>query len=258
MSSRQSASTTRRGASDELAARRGGPPPASAPGAADQADPHQPLEPDRPHWTGRRVAWTLVMLYGTNTRGGIDTAGAAAGLERSQRTIQRWLAEAKRQPPPVERAALLAAHGMPSGEALRGEQQGASYAEEAIARIALPRGVGILPAWRTRGWLEPHLVAVLEVPGVPGYGLRQLATARVGGRTVTDLRRRGELVDFTTVETRFHADLAIFRVLDAVRPWRIQPRAVHLAQGATRAFAGDAPPTRLDAVRAAISEATDR
>lgn len=193
------------------------------------------------------MAWTLLLAYGLNSRGRINTRAAADGLGVSQRTIQRWLAEPGRRVSPAARAALISSNVLPSEQTLAKEDQAADYAREAIARVQLARGAGILPRWREQGWLEPHLVAVIQIPDVPAYGLRQLALARIAGRPVADLRRRGELVDFTTVETRFHANLLIHSTLTSVRPWRIQPTALRLPAGPTRAFAGDAPPSDLDA-----------
>lgn len=207
--------------------------------------------PRGPRWTGRRLAWALELAYGRTARGGLNTRAAADGLGLSQRTIQRLLAEPRRHVPPAARRELVSHNVLPSEQTLLKEDQAAEYAREAIARIALPHGAGILPTWRAQNWLEPHLVAILEVPGVPAYGLRQIATGRLAGRPVADLRRRGQMVDFTTVPTRFHATLLVHAVLTTVLPWRIHPRGLTLSAGPTRAFAGDAPQLDLDAVAAA-------
>ena len=80
--------------------------------------------------------------------------------------------------------------------------------------------------------------------------------ARTGnrGRGVADLERRATFADFTTVPTRFHATVLIQSVLDQVRPWRIQARALSIGVGPTRTWSGDAPAVSLSGQLATLLE----
>ena len=190
--------------------------------------------------------WALSLTFGVNSRGGPDTRAAAAALGVSQSTVYRWIRGQNRwlAKAPAERLDQIARAGLPPAEVLRHEEQGAQYAREAIERIALPKHRGVLPAWREQNWLEPHLVAVV---GIPGLRLRQIAVSRIAGRQLEDLRRRGAFLDYTTVPTRFHATILVHELLTQLRPWRIQaPETVK--QGRTQTWADDAPDTNLDAL----------
>jgi hypothetical protein len=208
-------------------------PPTDAPGEAAG-----------PEWTVRRLAFVLALTFGLSRRHRPDTAAAAAALGVSRRSVQRWLhgepdARARLSPAHLEQVWQLSRPAEPS---LRQEELTAARARDSIERIQLPRGRGISPVWRERRWLEQHLVGVLELPQL---GLRQVATSRVAGRT-NELRRRGELIDFTTVPTRFHAVVLVHELLQLLDPWRIQVPARLVKQGHTQAWTTDAPVIDLD------------
>jgi hypothetical protein len=71
--------------------------------------------------------------------------------------------------------------------------------------------------------------------------VRQVAVSRVGDRTVHEMRRRGQVVDFTVVDTRFHATVLTHALLRRLDPWRIQLPAGLVKQGHTQAWTTDAP-----------------
>ena len=61
----------------------------------------------------------------------------------------------------------------------RDEQRTASYARDALERIALPKGRGVLPAWREQQWLDQHLVTITELD----HGVLQASLTRVTSRS---------------------------------------------------------------------------
>lgn len=208
------------------------------------------LVADGPEWTGQRLRWALPLLYGTNRRGTTDVSTVAAGLGVSRSTVYRWIADPDAVIP-AGRAHQILQAALPDPVTLRRERQALDYAVDAIDAIRRPRGRSIKPEWREQLWLEPHLVATLDLDLVQ---LLQLATTRISGRGVADLERRATFADFTTVPTRFHATVLIQSVLDQVRPWRIQARALSIGVGPTRTWSGDAPAVSLSGQLATLLE----
>lgn len=200
-----------------------------------------------PLWTRARLARVMSLRFGTNSRGHVDADAAAAALGVSPRTVRRWLAgrhgrQLAHIPP--RRLRQLIEVLQPATERRRDEQQQADYAREAIEQLKLPRKLGVLPSWEKRRWTEPHVVAVL---GIRKHGIRQLAVMRSGGRTSDALRRRGQVLDFVVVPTRFHATVLVHRMLTELGPWRFQAKPGSVLQGVTQAWLDDAPPVDLAA-----------
>lgn len=226
--------------------------------AADAASPadaagDRPVTDDGPEWTGQRLRWALPLLYGTNRRGNTDVAAVAAGLGVSRSTVYRWIANPSAIIPPARAAQILHA-ALPDPVTLRREKQAFAYAVDAIDAIRLPaHRRAIKPEWRDQLWLEPHLVATLDL-----VQLLQLATTRISGRGVADLQRRATFADYTTVPTRFHATVLIQSILDDIRPWRIQARALSIGVGPTRTWSTDAPSVLLSGRLASLLEWLDR
>lgn len=198
-----------------------------------------------PRWTVKQLAEVLALSYGTHPGGGPDTAAAAAALAVSRRTVQRWLHGSNRQRAriPADRVRAIT---QPTEMVLRQEEQAADYAHEAIARIALPKGRGTEKAWQVQRWLEPHLVAVLEVQVAPKVVVRQATISRGHTKSMQALRRRGVIADFTVVPTRFHATVLVHELLGWVQPWRVLPRAGTVATGRTQTWSATAPEVDLD------------
>jgi DNA-binding transcriptional regulator YdaS (Cro superfamily) len=201
-------------------------------------------------WTHHRLRVVLGVAFGVNARGRPDTAAAAVALGVSRRTVQRWLHGADRTLArlPAGRLTQVQRATRPDEESLRQEETAARYARGAIERIAAPEDAGVLPAWRQRQWLEPHVVAVLELPGL---GLRQVAISRASDRTLPDLRKRGRIRTHTTVATRFHATALAYALLQQVDPWRVQSPAGVVKQGRTQTWLAAAPALKLPEMAAA-------
>lgn len=200
-----------------------------------------------PLWTRARLTRVMRLRFGAAPGGGVDTAAVAIAMEVSRRSVQRWLQAPHPRslaPIPPRRLEQLLALLSPAGDTLAREAQQARYAAKAIDALGLARGMGIKPAWRTRRWLEPHLVAVLEVTA-GGQHLRQLAVTRLSVAKTDELARRGRIVDQAVVPTRFHATALVHQTLTDLAPWRYLANAEQVAAGYTQAWFTDAPATHL-------------
>lgn len=191
----------------------------------------------------------LGTCYGRTHTGHVDVAAVAESVGVSTRTVQRWLAGNNRCKAAIPHSRLVQLF-RPPADTQRRSQQGADYAREAITKIALPKGRGIVPSWRTRGWLEPHVVAVLDLHGLP---LRQVLISNGTSRSMADIRRRGEIVDVTTVPTRFHATVLVHELLLKIGPWQVLPTVETLQQGRTQVWADDAPTIDLSVLAVSSS-----
>lgn len=193
-----------------------------------------------PRWTHRRLRLVVGVAFGMNARGQPHTAAAAAALGVSQRTVQRWLHGTDRTLArlPAGRLEQIQAAARPDPETLRQEEIAARYAHEAIAQIAAPGGAGVLAAWRQQKWLEPHLVAVLELWGL---GLRQVAITRASDRALPELHKRGKVLSHTTLASRFHATALVAALLTQLDPWRVMTPPGVVKQGRTQTWVADAP-----------------
>lgn len=197
-----------------------------------------------PRWTRKRLVDMLGHCYGFTARGAVDTAAVAEHLAVSQRTVQRWMRGTNRQKAAIPAHRLHELLRAPAETELRSRQQ-AEYAREAITQLALPKGRGILPAWRKQGWLDPHVVTVIEVAGQPW---RQVVVSNGKARSMAETKRRGNVVDVTTVPTRFHAVVLAHEVMELVKPWRVHPLPRILAQGRTQVWTQDAPAVDLSVI----------
>ena len=200
-----------------------------------------------PLWTRARLVRVMSLRFGTNSLGHVDTVAAAASLDVTPRTVRRWIAgRSGRQLAhiPPRRLLQLIEVLQPTAERRRDEQREADYARRAIEQLKLPRKLGVLPSWEKRRWTEQHVVAVLAVRTA---GIRQLAVMRSGHKTNETLRRRGPVLDFVVVPTRFHATVLVHEMLTELGPWRFQAKSGSVLQGATFAWLDDAPTIDLAA-----------
>src|ERR1035437_46918 len=195
-----------------------------------------------PRWTTHQLAVAMAVRFGVTHTGAPDTAAAARNLGVSRRTVQRWLHGSGRA------RARIPAHRLtqitsPDPQVLRQEALNATYAHAAIDRLSLPHEKGIEESWRTQRWLEPHLVAILEVriAEVGRVRVCQISVTRGTDRSMKALRRRGQIVDFTVVPTRFHATVLAHELLEQVRPWRLLPKTGFVAVGRSTTWNAAAP-----------------
>jgi hypothetical protein len=200
-----------------------------------------------PLWTHARLMRVMLLRFGASPRGHVNVHAAGQAMGVSPRTVQRWLAGSSGRALahiPHTRLEQLIALLMPSQETLRDEAQTAAYARKAIKQLRLPRDRGVLPSWKVRRWTEPHLVVVLAIKDA---GIRQLAVTRAGAKSHDELAKRGKIIDFEVVPSRFHATVLVHEVLTELGPWRFQAHLGDVKQGRTQAWLDDAPATSLAA-----------
>lgn len=202
--------------------------------------------PALPPWTREQLQYRLLVRFGPDRHGEVDQVAVQQTLGVSRRTLRRWL-----HGDPADVVGMMGANRakvhaalLPSERALRQEKLDEDYARQAVRGLARRRRRGILPAWREQRWLEAHLVAVLEHRPT---GLRQIAVARTDGR-VDQLKRRGEMLDFVEVPTRFDATLLVAAVLEVITHWRVVAAKSLVGQGNTIAWSPDAPAVDLSAI----------
>lgn len=195
-----------------------------------------------PRWTYRRLRFALGTAFGT-VNGRPDTAAVARALGVSRRSAQRYLhgADGAVVTLPAGRLEQIQRAIRPDEATLRQEQKAHRYALAAIDRLQ-PGGPGPLAAWAQQRWLEPHLVAVLELKHL---GLRQVRLMRQADRTLEELGKRGKVLGHVTVPTRFHASVLTDAVLQQVDPWRVQTPSGVVQQGRTHTWDAKAPRVRL-------------
>ena len=183
---------------------------------------------------GGLLRTALAACYGRTGRGRLDVAAAAAGLDVSPRTVQRWLhGHPTRATVPARRLDdVLAAIG-PSERTRTRERLDVDHAEQGLRRLRLGRRKGNLAQYAGTGWLQPHTVAVLELPG---SGLRRVAVSRDDARTTARMRRGVDQVDAVTVPNRFAATLVRRALLSHVDPWRVEAAPGVLPKGHTQTW----------------------
>jgi hypothetical protein len=176
-------------------------------------------------WTRHRVREALAVLYGSNSRGNPDVPAAAADLAVSQSTVYRWLAGPGHQRADISTAHLAALRPPPAVVAEQLRQL--NLARTAMARIA--RG-DVLDSWTKQHWLDPHVVATLELTAPTEQHparrraphLRQVTTARLGTRGERDISRRGRVLARIQVEGRFPATVLATSLLIEINKWRVR------------------------------------
>lgn len=204
--------------------------------------PHDSNTVAGPEWTRGRLVSMLSDCFGETSSGAVDIAAVARGMAVTERTVQRWIAGADTAPAVIPAVRLRQLRtGGPSVEKHAAAK--ATYARNAIRAIALPKGRGILPPWERDGWLKQHVVLVLATYSGPW---RQLVATNGGDRAVTEIRRRGEILDLTTVTTKFHADLLVHDVMTRLAPWQVQARPLRKGRG--QAWSDDAPDIDLSVI----------
>lgn len=191
----------------------------------------------RTWWSRGQLERALIARYGSGTR--VNVAAAAKGLQVSPSTIRRWLDTPTwrhRSPiPEKQRRRIINAAAVPQWVAERDRRQ-AMRARESLVKI---RG-GMKPAetWLAHGWLEPHVVQVMDTRG------RRLRYVRF-----TNLEqpwRHGHVLHEVRVPSRFHAEILVDLILEQMGPWRVSLDSALRDAGQYRAWVDSAPAVRLE------------
>ncbi|UQX11344.1 hypothetical protein [Candidatus Mycobacterium methanotrophicum] len=81
---------------------------------------------------------------------------------------------------------------------------------------------------------------------------RQVTVTKANPRALTELGRRGAIIDTIEMPTRFHAVALTHTVMVRQQAWRVYPAADQLATGRTQVWMTDAPPLNLAALAASV------
>lgn len=192
-------------------------------------------------WTVRMVRELLAGLYGGRRLPDGSwyphTQLVAQRRHVSPRTVQRWIAGELDEPAPIPHRRLGAIRkGHTITRAMRErETWERANLEQISTRKRLGRGRGNLNEYLDRGWLQPHLLLILQHPQRP---LRRVAVTRAGLDNVARSQSGMQIVEIRQYEDRFTADLARLDLLAAVDPYRI---LLHTPKGKTRHWLTSAP-----------------
>lgn len=173
----------------------------------------------------------------------VDLASADA-LGVSPRTVRRWLHDRPdRSGVPARRLEQLMTVLAPTAATRRREELDLEQAEQGLSRIRMGARRGDHAQWANTGWLQPHTVAVLDLPDI---GLRRVAVTRDSAATTARMRRGAVLLDQVTVSNRFAATVVRHQVLEQVFPWRVEAGPAVLAKGHTQVWLTSAPLPSLE------------
>lgn len=189
-------------------------------------------EPERP-WAGPRVGRVISFAaggtFGRHGRVNAETAARRFGVTAG--TVRRWAREGI----PVKRLAAIEAKILPAPDALEQELRELEYAREALRDLA-GLGAPVNPAWRERGWLQPHILAVVQIEHI-GVCLARITRAEGDTRSRGRLRDGGGVViEQEVFPNRFAAQVAKGELLTHLADWRVVMPEGFVARGRTEAW----------------------
>lgn len=181
-------------------------------------------------WTTELVRELFVVVYGgARDRNGSwhpNVKEAARRRRVSARTIQRWL---RGNPPgiPDKQLQAILRRRRPKLSTLRREHLQAQRAVKMLQRAELGRGRGNINEYADNGWLDQHLLLIVESKTSP---VRHVTVIRDDKATRARAMHGVNLVDVVVADTKFDADALRYEILSAVGPWRLR--------GSSSTFAG--------------------
>ncbi|WP_419708023.1 hypothetical protein [Promicromonospora sp. NFX87] len=196
-------------------------------------------------WDATAVRELFCVLYG----GHRDSHGewhpnvheAARRRRVSVRTVQRWLKardDGQASIPPAQLAAITGRRRVRRSD-LRREELQRMRQKKMLEREALGRGRGNLRAdYSETGWLEPHVVLVLEDTQRP---LRRIAVVKDSQTARRRATRGATVVDVSVARNKFLAERTRYEYLEAVGPWRIMLPGRSVPTGHTQVWLASAP-----------------
>lgn len=197
------------------------------PTSTDPADP----------WAEGRLHLVLAYAFDAHGRDGrVNANQVAEQLHVSPSTVRRWVRNAL----PAKRRALVEERILPADTAVAFEAKEYTYAAAALEDI-YGRGLPPEDYWREQGWLEPHVLAVVELQRlgvcVPRIGLAN-GDAKTQGRLRAD---GGVILDQQVFPNRFAAQIAKGQILTDVHAWRVVVPPGFASRGRTEAWLAAAP-----------------
>lgn len=173
-------------------------------------------------------------------RGRVDAVAVGELVGVSPSTVRRWV----RVGLPERRREVFAARILPGDPALAQEARELAYAREALADI-YGFGGPMNPAWKAQGWLEPHVLAIVELERL-GVCVPRIARADGDQKTRERMRAGGGVVlEEAVFPNRFAAQVAKGQLLDEVGRWRVLLPEGALSRGRTETWLSEAPRHRV-------------
>jgi len=193
--------------------------------------------PDLVPWGDGRLGVVLSYAFEAfGVRGHVDARKVGEAIGVTPGTVRRWV----REKLPERRRADIERLILPTADALEQEERERAYAVEALADI-YGRGRPTLEAWKEQGWLEPHVLAVVQLPRLRVCVAR---IARVDGDQKSRERIRaggGVIVDQDIFPNRFAAQVAKAQLLEQLRAWRVVIPHGYVSRGRTESWLEEAP-----------------
>lgn len=194
-------------------------------------------------WTVRQLREYLTVLYGGRLRPDgwyPDTSTVARRRHVSPSTVRRWIRGDADDTAPIPAKRLRAlTRGYRVRPATRErERLELLRLEKMEQRARLGRGRGNLREYDRIGWLDPHVVLILDQPDRP---IRRAAVARSEHRAVTRARSGYRLVHTIRCKDRFAALRIRHEILDHVAGDRIELPPTRMSKGRTQIWLAGAP-----------------
>lgn len=198
-------------------------------------------KPPADPWGDGRLGRVLSLTYDAfGKRGHVDAVRVSEALGVTPGTVRRWV----RAGLPARRREVFAAVVLPNDPALERERGELAYAREALLDI-YGFGGPINLAWKEQGWLEPHVLAVVEIDRL---GICVPRIARADGEQKTRERMRaggGVIIDQDVFPNRFAAQVAKGELLALVDFWRVILPHGFINRGRTETWLKEAPRKRI-------------
>lgn len=188
-------------------------------------------------WTPDLTRELLCVIYGghrdSSGRWQPDTAAVARHRRVSRRTAQRWAKVL-----PAEQLASILDRRRPRRATLRREELQLARQHKMLRRAELGRGRGNIKEYGPQGWLDQHLVLVLEDNHRP---LRRVAVVRDTSAGRRRAARGAHVVDVVLADNKFLAERTRYEILAKVQPWRLHLPATKVTEGHTQVWLAGAP-----------------
>lgn len=173
----------------------------------------------RPRWTTSHLRAVVAAGYGVDSLGRPRWDLVAEALGVAESTARRWGAGPPRRRAQIP-AARLARLMLPPIEDERRRLQRLEHSQSCLDRVRAPRGRRIDPMWRSRGWLEPHVLLLVQT--ARGQ-LVQGRITRIGSKGHATLLYRRPVIAATNFSTAFAAQVMLGQIVEQAGPWRVYP-----------------------------------
>lgn len=203
-----------------------------------------PTQTPQPRWTVALVRDLLVVIYG-GRRDDDDVwqpnlAHAARRRRRDVNDVATWVNGDPDGPSPIptqELTAILRRRRV-HRDTVHRETLAHQHTLNILNRAQLGRGAGNITEYADRGWLDTHLLLIVESNTLP---LRRAIVTRNTPATRHRSTRGAREIDVAIADSKFAADIARFELLRSVAPWRLELPSTKVATSHTQIWLASAP-----------------